>query len=366
MKPGCTGLRGQDYQVAYPLITRIEKDAGRCELSAPLKKAVKAGDMEIFTLKFQPFAGTALDDGTPNPAAKETFDGWMIYAAAIARIAKAALGTEGAADAGFDLEVWNEYTFGSQFLEDKNYYAPPRRWKEPYTYSAHGRTVKGHEAILAMTVDYAADAANKLPGLGVLSGFSNQRPWENGTEMWPGQMGFSRHYYTGLRPFGSFDGNAGVLSPETDTSKGFIPLNALGKGDGKPDPKDGNFAVPGTFFIPTLIQSMPESLFYGYKTEEMVRDLVPWPDVMKNHGRFTHPGTGRYAQVWQTEFNVDRQPWAGDLLKRTGAKRDDPKVLALIDYVAAKTTLRTFVFQSTRASARSTCLRPRSPRTRSG
>jgi hypothetical protein len=161
-------------------------------------------------------------------------------------------------------------------------------------------------------------------------------------------MGFSRHYYVGLRPSGDFDGLAGVLSPETDKSKDFLPLSALGKPDGTPSPKDANFAVAGTFFIPTLILSLPESCFYGYKTEEMVRDLVPWPDVMKNHGRFTNPGTGRYAQVWQTEFNTDRQPWAGDLLKRTGANRDDPKYLALVHHVAAKTTLRTFIFQSSK------------------
>jgi hypothetical protein len=77
VQPGLTGLRGQDYQVAYPLIVKTEKETGRCELSAPLKKALKAGPLDLFILKYAPLAGTVFEDGTPNPAAKETFDGWI-------------------------------------------------------------------------------------------------------------------------------------------------------------------------------------------------------------------------------------------------------------------------------------------------
>jgi len=343
VRPGYTGLRGMAYQTGFPLITAADKATGRCELSAPLPKALSAGRLELYTLRYAPFGGEHFADGRPNPPARETLDGWMAYVAAITRFAREALGAEGAADAGFDLEVWNEYTFGSQHLDDKNYYSPPREYRKPrFTY--RGKDFN-HEVILPMTVDYVNDPASRLPGVAVISGLSNQRPWDNGEAMWPGQTGFSRHYYTGIRPFADFDGNSGLCSPETDKSKNHVPLNALGKPDGKAD-KDG--AAPGTYFIPTLRIAMPEVWFFGYKTEEMVREVLPWPDVMKGHGRYGHPGTGRPAQVWQTEFNLDRQPWAGELIKQTGCDRKDPRLAALMHHVGAKALLRTFFFQSTK------------------
>ena len=341
VRPHYTGLRGQGYQTGFPLIIAVDKATGRCELSAPLAKAVKAGDIELYTLKYPPLSFERFADGRPNPAAKETLDGWMTYVAALCRFTKEALGTEGAADAGFDLEVWNELTFGSHYLEDKNYYNPPREFQKPrFTYK--GKPF-GYEVLLAMTVDFANNPANRLPGVGVINGFSNQRPWENGTEMWPGQRGFSRHYYTGMNPARPFDGNSGTVSPETDASKRHEVVDALGKPDGRMEKGE---AVPGTYFIPTYRVAMPETFFLGHKTELMVRDLQPWPNSMKGHGRYTHPGTGREAQVWQTEFNFDRQPWAETLLKENPAWKTEPRFLALLHHIGAKALLRTYFFQS--------------------
>jgi hypothetical protein len=75
-------------------------------------------------------AGGGLDDAADARAlgawlaAQETLDGWMAYVAGICRLAKEALGTEGQPDAGFTLEVWNEYSFGSNFLDINRYYEP--------------------------------------------------------------------------------------------------------------------------------------------------------------------------------------------------------------------------------------------------
>ena len=124
-------------------------------------------------------------------------------------------------------------------------------------------TSSGPELILPMTVDYVNDPTNRLPGVHVISGFSNQRPWENGGSMWPGQTGFSRHYYTGLDPFGPFRGCSGLLSPATNNRPNSGPLNALGLVDGHPDGKDWSTVTPGTFFVPTVALSMPEALHYG-------------------------------------------------------------------------------------------------------
>jgi hypothetical protein len=341
VRPHYTGLRGMAYQVAFPLIVSVDKAAGRCELSAPLPKAIKAGRITLHTLKYPPLSFETFADGRPNAAAKETLDGWLVYVAGLCKFTKQVLGTEGAPDAGFDLEVWNELTFGSQYLEDKHYYSPAREFKKPrFTYKGKGF---GYEVLLAMTVDYANDPSSGLPGVSVIDGFSNQRPWENGADMRPGQAGFSRHYYTGLNAYRPFDGNSGLVSPETDSSRRHQVLNALGKPEARME-KDQ--AVPGTFFIPTLRVAMPESLFHGYKTEVMVRDLQPWPNSMKGHGRYSHPGTGRHAQVWQTEFNFDRQPWAEWLLKQPGASKDDPRLIPLMEHLGAKAILRTYFFQS--------------------
>ena len=42
-----------------------------------------------------------------------------------------------------------------------------------------------------------------------------------------------------------------------------------------------NTVLPGTFFVPTVNNSMPEMWHYGYKTEFITRDLQPFPGVMK-------------------------------------------------------------------------------------
>jgi len=334
---GITGLT--DYLAAECIFTKIDYATGVCELSKPLPKAIeKDKEVSIAILRYQPFAGATFADGSTNFAAQETLDGWMMYVRGICELAKDALGTEGKADAGFDLEVWNEYTFGSNFLNINNYYEPDIEFKEPIRYSKFGRTAEGVEIILPMTVDFVNDPANRLPGVNVLSGFSNQRPWENGVDMWPGQAGISRHYYTGA--------NLTPITPQNAAYQQTGPINALGTVDGKPDGKDWHTVVPGSYFIPVHYQSLPERNFHWFQTEGMVRELQPFPGPWPKHFRFGHPGTGRPAQVWQTEYNWARDAFAGETLKGAGVERADPNFRKLIDHVAAKATLRTFVFQS--------------------
>lgn len=328
-----------DYIAAQVIITRVDRATGRCELSAPLPRDVKAGDtVDIAILRFQPFSGTVFADGTPNPAAQETLDGWLQYVAGLSAVARRALASKDPNDCGFDLEVWNEYTFGSNFLDDRHYYDPPRKYRDPIRYTAHGLTRDGCEIILPMTVDYVNGPAHQLPGVGVLSGFANQRPWENGTEMWPGQFGFSRHYYTGIDPT--------PLTPKTAPYQNSGPLNARGTVDGTSDGKDWHTVIPGSFFIPALRIGMPERWHYAYQTEFMTRDVQPFPGPWAQHYRFSHPVTGRRAQVWMTEFNIDRSAWTAALMKQTACKAEDPRLIRLMHAVGAKATLRTFVFQS--------------------
>jgi hypothetical protein len=83
-------------------------------LSATLPRDIPAGKLTMVKLKYHPFGGAVLADGTPNPFAEETLEGWRSFVATVCQMVKEDLGTEGKPDAGFDLEVWNEYTFGTR------------------------------------------------------------------------------------------------------------------------------------------------------------------------------------------------------------------------------------------------------------
>lgn len=347
IRPGYTGLTNTVPQkIAFPLITSLSKSNGLCRLSAPLPCDLPAGPLILAELKYHPFSGPILEDGTPNPWSQETIEGWQNYVRTVCRIAKQDLGTENQSDAGFDIEVWNEYTFGSDFLNESNYYMPKRTFRTDITYHNHGLVAKGVEAILPITVDYVRDPANRLPGVRVISGFSNQRPWENGATIWPGQTGFSRHFYTALDPSSPFHAFWGLISPSTNTKPHHGPIDALGQFEGKPDGGDWYSVTPGSYFIPTIAISMPEAVHYGYAPEYLTRDLQPFPSLWAGHYRFSNPGDGRPAEVWMTETNTGRFAWLDKLEKSKNLSADDPKLIKLSHHLGAKALLRTFVFDS--------------------
>ncbi len=358
LKPGYSGLQGQAYQIGFPLIVKIDSKTGQCTLSAPLAKAIKKGPINIPTLKYQPFAEEVFANGKPNPAAKQTLQGWMTYVKGICAMARQALGTKGQANAGFDLEVWNELGFGSQFLNIEIYYKPALKFQYPMptngncrwflpglSYRHHGLTRTGDEIILPMTVDYVRNPANGLPGVKVIDGFSNITPWANGAGMWPGQTGFSRHYYTG------YDPHQLQISPAHPFEKHTTLINALGGQDrssGLVRHVWGGLKAldSGSFFIPTFKMSQPEYWYFGYKTESVVRDLQPFPSPFAGHFRYANPGNGHAAEVWMTESNFWRRLWANQLEKQAHVAHGDPKLHALMEYEGAKLDLRQFVFQS--------------------
>ena len=329
-----TGLEGQRYNTAYPLVVSVDGAVAR--LSAPLERDVPAGRLHLRELKYAPFSGDVFADGRPNPAAAETINGWLEYVKAVTSLARRLLGTEGAKDAGFDLEVWNEYTFGSEFLNERSYYSPPRKFSHYPECASGANRVSSElfaEIILPLTVAFVADPANRLPGVRVVSGFSNQRPWESGESMWTGQAGFSKHYYTGINPGMEWSGTDGLLSPKTENPRRLerAPIGA----DGRPDE---------TRFIPTYRASFPESLFVGAKTETLSRDVEPRPNVMEGHYRYGHPGDGRAPLIWQTEYNTWRRPFAEMLEKACGVARGDQRLNGILDYMATKAFVRSSVF----------------------
>ncbi len=364
-----TGIQHPAYIAAYPMITKIDDD-GTAYLSSGLPVDIKAGPYILKELKYQPFQGAKLIDGTKIPAAQETFDGWMRYAANVGRFVRETLNSDEKPDVGFDIEVWNEQTFGSNFLNINNYYDVKFQFTEPFVYK-HERDMKpGYTpdarlkfeeknyqyTILPGTIDYFNDPKNGFQGVHVISGFANQWPWDNGTSLWDNQAGFSRHYYTGGYRDSSPD------TPLNQKNSGVI--DATGKFEGKKDNKDWHTVEPGSFFVPTFRLGCPEFMFTGFKTEHITRDLMPdsrWV-LFRGHGRYTHNGDFRIAEVWQTEVNYDRSQFFDALKKETGATDDDPKMQALDTHFAGKMLLRQYIFQAAKGLYRIFMFSPQSDR----
>ena len=108
---GRSGLNQlSDYWAAEALITAIDEPTGRCQLSKALPKDLKAGNIPMATLAYLPLCPV----GTPE--FDETAAGWVRYAKLVCGLVH---------DAGideFDVEIWNELTFGTRFLDINNYY----------------------------------------------------------------------------------------------------------------------------------------------------------------------------------------------------------------------------------------------------
>jgi len=361
VKIGYTGVRSSQGIAAYPFIVKVDPD-GTAHLSAPLGDDIKAGNVNLQELKYQPFQGDHLADGTPVPACQETFDGWIKYVSAVAAYARFAMGTTGAPDAGFDLEVWNEQTFGSNFLNIDNYYDTPPQYKtyknnwvyvykktRPLTPSERPDAQTDFEqgnynAILPMTVDFMQEHKAQYPGVKVISGLSNQEPFSSGSTIWDGQAGLSRHYYTG----GWIDISPTAAPNLKQDGTEWGTIDALGNFDGKHNNKDWGTVEPGSTYIPTVRIGYPEQRHGGFQTEYISRDLIPdsrWVEF-DGHGRYTNNGDLHPAEIWQTEVNYYRGPFFDDIFKDGSIKRDDPKALALDEHLAAKCMLRQFVFHN--------------------
>jgi hypothetical protein len=340
IKPHYTGLRGMGPAM-FPIITEVDMATGKCVLSAPLPKEVPQGAFNLVKLKYQPFSGPVFADGTPNPASQETLNGWMNYIRAVTNAVREDLGTAGASDAGFDIEVYNEYTFGYHYLNINHYYEPDLGFAAEMSFSKNGKTVNGIEALLPITADYAANPANGLPGVRVISGFSNQRPFDSGSGMWSDQTGFSRHYYTGYDPVKS------MITPDSGsvyTVASKLYSNALGSLDSTRRPDNFDQSVPGSYYIPSHVSAFPEEWSYAYATEMMIRDMEPFPGPWLNHFRYSSPGSGQMPELWMTESNFYRAPWAKKLMAAAKVTNKDPQLAGLMHASGAKALARMFTF----------------------
>ena len=203
VKPGYTGFKqyGRDAGV---IITSIDS-SGLATLSQPLQTAIAAGPQSAMTLKFQPFFPVYNMDGSDNANTDATMNGWLQYVAGVTQTAKNILG-----DDNFDVEVWNELSFGSAFLNAGNYYKPaPQGWGPL------------NRALLLATVNYIRDPSNGLPDVGIGDGFTNQSPFTGGSSEIPGVTAIDKHPYASAIQF-----------PSQATFNSDRPLDALGNPEG--------------------------------------------------------------------------------------------------------------------------------------
>jgi hypothetical protein len=116
--PGRTGFNDLTFGGSPDiLISSVSGDVAT--LSRPLRSALPAGAHAGTTLLYAPFTAPKLANGEPNPAFQATLAGWLNYVAQVCKEAASVVGPE-----GYDLEVWNELSFSSQFLNAENYYSP--------------------------------------------------------------------------------------------------------------------------------------------------------------------------------------------------------------------------------------------------
>jgi len=179
---GRSGLSGlTDYWAAEAIVTAIDKASGECALSKPLPKDLKAGKVPMATLKYPPL----YPPGTPE--FDESAAGWVRYATIVGTLCVQA-GIE-----DFDFEIYNELTFGTKFLDIRNYY--PDRPKPAKDFLHEGGTCWE----LAERINVAVKKT--FPRARTIWGFSNTTFFHTPVDQLPpGTGGQSYHPYgTGTR-----------------------------------------------------------------------------------------------------------------------------------------------------------------------
>ncbi|HEY3330046.1 MAG TPA: hypothetical protein VGK19_08505 [Capsulimonadaceae bacterium] len=252
-----------DYWAAEALVTSI--DGHTVTLSKPLPKSIAAGtSVPMATLKYRPFAVPGSDEFA------ETSAGWLRYVAATASLVTRALGTENSADKGFDMEIWNELTFGSRFLNINEYYQPQYK-----TFRADDTWT----AIVNATTGYVTQHRIDFAGVRFDDGFANTIPWPRSSAEPMAINAIGKHPYPGRRRYPTDDQNR----------PGLTGRNALGIEDP---------------YCPTYTALFPEYYWTAMQTETIMRDTAPITTEIYGgkHGHYARPIAP--CTVWITEVGI--------------------------------------------------------------
>jgi chitodextrinase len=240
---------------AYYLIESYNAASGQATLSQPLRRSYN-GQTEAMTLKYRPFdlPGTA--------GFEQTMAGLLRYVDAIVAFASSEVGAN-----GFDLEFYNEMTFGYAFWSIAHYRGGDEDW-----YWNQGR-----EAFRRFVAHVRSRYGSSI---GLTDGLASQLPWTGGgsgpASEPAGTTAMSKHYYAGVG-----------TSP---TSGGGENVDAFGN---------------PTTFQPVYSFAFPEYWLTAIQTETLIRDISPTLETIggETHGRPTG------LAVWETEFNQETTDW---------------------------------------------------------
>ncbi|MBN2449228.1 MAG: hypothetical protein JXR77_02500 [Lentisphaeria bacterium] len=233
-EPGRCGLSNlTEYVAAQVFVTAVDTATGECALSAPLPRDLAAEEKILLaTLKYLP----AHPVGTPE--FEETASGWERYTGLVLETLRTA------AIEDFDIEIWNELSFGSRFLGThgiNQYYEPPKA-----RFGTDFLNPGGHAwEIGRRTVELVT---RRAPRAACIWGFSNTTFFHTRVDrLPPGMGGQSYHPYgTGTRRM-----------PEREQA-----------------PKEPWRCLEG--FVPTHDIRMPEGWAHTFlQTESLMRLLHP-------------------------------------------------------------------------------------------
>lgn len=269
--PGRTGFSDfGERKAAEVIITSVS--GGVAQLSQPLPQDLGAGAHDGATLLYEPFASPHTASGAVNPAFERTMAGWLAYVATVTREVRAIVGSD-----AFDVEIWNERSFGSDFLSRNSYYSPDI---DPV-----GTEDDVPDQILKRTIAFLRNPASGVSHVGIGNGFESQRPWASGATSPAGLTAIDKHPYKNVRNF---------PHDATMDGQGMQMLNAFG-------------TTAGTGFTPNYSALFPEYYLSGIQTENLIRDMSPiTTDVYGTpHGRNTHPAGSPAPKMWITEWNLE-------------------------------------------------------------
>src|SRR5450755_3230039 len=276
--PGLTGIN--EPGLAAGVLINSVTAGGVATLSRPLPSALAAGSVSATTLRYAPFAPPTLADGSPNPRFQQTLSGWLTYVKAVTSFVRTQLGSD-----NFDVEVWNELSWGSAFLTEAYYDNPV---PDP------GSTGSVTGSLLTATANWIHDPANGLPDVQVGDGFANQTPFVTGSTLPLGVNAIDHHPYAPTPQF-----------PAQNTINGLQPVDALGNPDFTPQ-GSGASTLYVDNFVPTFFAFFPEHYLSGIHTETLMRDLSPMTTLIYRvpFGANTAPPGGPPPQNWITEDNM--------------------------------------------------------------
>jgi hypothetical protein len=254
-----------DNRASEVLITGVS--GNRVTLSKPLPKDLGevGAKVGMTTLKYRPF-------GPPDTAEyRATMEGWQRYVGTVAQTVTDVLGTAGKADLGFDMEIWNELSFGSSFLTLNAYYEPK--------FATYDESAIWSNVVKA-TVAVAEAHPEQFRGVRLEDGFRNTIPWPASSTEPLRVTAMSAHPYSGRKQY------------PRDEQHGKA-IDAQGRED-----KSG--------VVPTYSADFPEYFGSLLQTETVLRDMGPISTPIGNtmHGRDARVVNGTVAPcpLWFTEI----------------------------------------------------------------